>query len=138
MGKSKQTVAGGSFAPPLDAATVARYRDLAVDADDKATESYILQLCDMVDLFLETPASPLPGTPHPSGRGTITPLEDGEMRRIYNAVPWSHECDMMGRVFSGLDPVARRDVRNAAFHLLWYARELTIDRQPITTDRLEA
>jgi hypothetical protein len=137
MGNENQPVRfGGSFAPPIDAAAVSRYRALADHAGNPATTEYMRKLCDMVDLFHATPASKRPGKPHPSGRGVITPLEAAEVDRIFEAVPWPHELDMMGVVFEQLDPISQRDVRNAAFHLLWYGRELCLDREPITTDRL--
>lgn len=129
---------GGSFAPPIDEAKLARYRALADGVGDPMIGGYMHDLCNMVERFRETPASSLSGKPHPSGRGTIVPLESDEVRRIDDVVPWSRECDVMGEAFDRLNPVRDKETRNAAFHLLWYARELTQDREPITTDRLEA
>ncbi len=37
----------------------------------------------------------------------------------------------LGKVFDSL----AGDIRNAAYHLLWYARELTKDREPRTKDK---
>lgn len=39
-------------------------------------------------------------------------------------------------LFDSIDPVAQKDLRNAAFHCLWVARELDLGREPITTDKL--
>lgn len=129
---------GGSFAPPIDEAKLARYRALADGVGDAMIGGYMRDLCDMVALFRQTPDSTRPATPHPSGRGAIVPLEEDEIARIWNAVPWPRECDVMGEAFDRLDPQREKDTRDAAFHLLWFARELTQDREPITTDRLEA
>lgn len=126
---------GGSFAPPLGAEKIAAYRALAASADPAVAEA-VLALCDMVALFRETPASRNAGTPHPSGRGTIVPLEDAEIKRIWDTVPWEHEAEMYARLFDGIDPVAAKPLRDAAFHLLWFAVELGRGREPLTADRL--
>ncbi len=90
----------------------------------------------MLEVFWQTPESKQPGDPHPCGRGTIIPLEDAEIQRIWDVVPWAEELDLYGRLFDRIDPVATRDLRKAAFHLLWYGRELCADREPITSDKL--
>jgi len=126
---------GGSFAPPLDADTLADYKSLAATAPEQVGE-YMRDLIQMLKVFRETPDSEQPGKPHPSGRGTIVPLEDAEIKRIWDVVPWKEELDVMGGVFDNIDPLTQRELRNAAFHLLWFGRELCADREPITTDKL--
>jgi hypothetical protein len=86
----------------------------------------------MVRVFNETPSSKLEGDTHQSGVGKIIPLEKEEIERIWDVVPWPKECDVIGECFDKLTG----ELRNAAFHLLWYARELAIDREPITNDKL--
>lgn len=122
---------GGSFAPPITPANLLAYRQFAAGTSDEIREA-MNELCDMVLIFNETPKSKLSSLPHPSGLGVVTPLEAAEITRIWDAVPWPSECDRMGVLFDSLTG----DVRNAAYHLLWYARELTMDREPITTDTL--
>jgi hypothetical protein len=39
---------------------------------------------------------------------------------------------LMGRAFDSLEG----SERDAAYHLLWFARELTRDREPCTSDKL--
>lgn len=155
---------GGSFAPPLDATKLAAYRALAESAPS-TIKAAMLPLCDMVEAFQETPASTKVGAPHPSGVGLMIPLEDAEVKRIWDLVPWDgqtledgtiapKECDMLADLFESLptgtsgeaikdgvrravvsDPKAKA-LRDAAFHLLWYAKELTRDREPMTSDKL--
>jgi hypothetical protein len=124
---------GGSFAPPLDKTKLAEYEKLGATIEDRQTADYFKSLVAMLRHFWKTPESKLPGSPHPSGVGTIVPLEQAEIERIWNAVPWSQECDVIGVVF---DKLETGPIRNAAYHLLWYARELTADREPITKDKL--
>ena len=125
--------AGGSFAPPIDDAKLSAYKQL-IDALDPKTPAggYARELVTMFETFQQTPPSTLPGKKHPSGTGEIVPLEESEVARMWELVPWKEECDTMGKAFDALTG----DVRNACFHLLWYARELTLDREPITTDKL--
>ena len=134
---------GGSFAPPLTATKVKEYRKLAESARP-GVKAEVLKLCDLYDLFHQTPASTAKGSPHPSGRGTITPLAAAEVKRIWDAVPWNdavpgdhaNEVEALARLFDGIDPAAHKPLRDAAFHLLWYAAELANDREPLTADRL--
>ena len=127
---AKQQV-GGSFAPPITAELLAKYQTLA-GATTPQVKDAMLRLCTMVEVFHRTPESKLEGTPHDSGKGVVVPLEEVEIKRIWDYVPWDYECDAIGVVFD----VLTGDVRNAAYHLLWYARELAMDREPITTDKL--
>lgn len=124
---------GGSFAPPLDADKLAAYRQAAETAD-APTKDAMLALVNMVECFQQTAPSRQPGTPHPSGRGVIVPLEADEVARIWDLVPWDHELDAMAGLFDRLD--GNSPLRTPAFHLLWYARELAKDREPITCDRI--
>jgi hypothetical protein len=126
---------GGSFAPPIDAARLAAYRDLSARADD-ITRQAMGALIRMAEKFQETPPSTDPGTPHPSGRGRARPLSAAEVERIWDVVPWNEELEMYAGIFGRIDPVADRPLRDAAHHLLWYARELFLDREPMTTDTL--
>lgn len=122
---------GGSFAPKIDEAKLEQYRQLAGSVEDQRCSDYMFQLVEMLEVFFETPDSILPGTKHPI-LGTVIPLEDAEVKRIWDKVPWSDECDLIGKVFDNLPP---GEQRNAAYHLLWYARELTLDREPMTQER---
>lgn len=132
---AKQQRYGGSFAPPLDAAKIAAYRSLGTAAGGQVGEA-VGKLCDMVAIFQQTPVSTAKGVPHPSGRGIITPLEDEEIKRIWDAVPWDTEIAMLRDLFETIDPKASKPLRDAAFHLLWFAVELEKDREPMTADKL--
>lgn len=129
-----RTQIGGSFAPPITADLLSEYRAAAAAAGDQKIKDAMLQLCDMVELFQQTPASRNGGTPHPSGLGLMVPLEDAEVQRIWDAVPWDYECDAIQSLFDTLSPES--PLRTPAFHLLWMAKELTQDREPMTTDKL--
>jgi hypothetical protein len=123
---------GGSFAPRLTPEKVAEYRDTAQAVADAQARGYMLDLCNMMDLWHQTPDF---GGGAPNALSMpVTPLPEEEVQRIWDVVPWKDECDLMGQCFDKLEG----DQRNAAFHLLWYAVELTNDRQPCTKDLLPA
>lgn len=127
-----QARVGGSFAPPIDDEKLAQYEATAKACSDRKCSSYMLDLVKMLKTFRQTPASQQASRPHPSGVGTITQLEDAEVERIWDVVPWPEECDVMGKAFDSL----QGDERQAAYHLLWFGRELAADREPLTNDRL--
>lgn len=128
----KKILIGGSFAPTIDEQKLAEYRTIASAVEDRQAAQYMTDLCDMVELFKQTPDSTESGVPHPV-IGVIVPLAQEEIDRIWDAVPWPQECDVIGEVFETLTDPAQR---NAAFHLLWYARELSVDREPLTKERI--
>lgn len=123
---------GGSFAPRITPDKVAEYRNIANGVSDAQARGYMLDLCDMMDSWHQTPDF---GGGAPNAlRMPVTQLPEEEVQRIWDVVPWKEECDLMGKCFDRLEG----DQRNAAFHLLWYAVELTNDRQPCTKDLLPA
>jgi hypothetical protein len=127
---------GGSFAPPLTDKQLDNYEDLANECDDPQVQDYMLNLVKMVRKFRETEPSKKKGTKHPSGVGTITQLEDAEIERIWDVVPWMEETKVMSEVFDRISPDDDKELRNAAHHLLWFAVELSQDREPLTNDKL--
>lgn len=128
---TKRVLIGGSFAPPIDSQKLDQYEALAQDADRRVKE-YMLDLVKMLRVFWETGESE--ESPQKATLGhMITPLEDQEIERIWDVVPWPEECDVIGTVF---DQLPNGELRNAAYHLLWYARELAADREPTTSDKV--
>jgi hypothetical protein len=126
---------GGSFAPPLPPERLEEYKALAESADPQTADG-MRGLVKMLETFSETPRSAREGQAHPVGRGVIVPLEEAEVKRIWDVAPWREELDMLAGVFDRLDPVAQKALRDAAFHLLWFGYELTMDREPLTADLL--
>lgn len=140
----KFTSGPACFAPALTREHLARYAELAAGAEERAADA-MRQLIRMVELFLETPASTLPGetlrVSAKHGERVISqvqavPLEAAEIKRMWDAVPWSEELDAFDTIFDRIDPLRDAELRNAAYHLLWYGRELTIDREPMVLERI--
>ena len=137
---------GGCFAKPITPECLQRYKLVAATASPPIVKEWLEKLIVMYEVFQETPESANPGVPHQSGTGTIVPLEEAEIQRIWDHVPYKEELDMIQALFDKL-PSGRNEhgavidkraeeLREVAFHLLWYAVELCLDRQPCTTDRL--
>lgn len=151
---------GGSFAPQIDSAKASAYFAAISAHAPRDLKDTLLALVDMVNLFNQTPPSTNPPRPHPMGKVTIVgkvgpdgkklkpdvminprivDLEEAEIKRIWDAVPWGYEIDALQhqlniRFDSGELP---NELRTPAYHLLWYARELTLDREPLTMERVK-
>lgn len=138
------------FAPPLDDEKIARYKSLASEADAQVQDS-MNALIVMVEKFRETPDSKLDGVPleteytrspfmgadgKPKPPPKIVPLEQAEVNRLWDFVPWPHELEAMGNLFETIPNASHKETRDAAFHLLWFGRELVLDREPMTNDKL--
>lgn len=123
-----------SFAPALAGTDLVSLHKAADEAGGMSKE-YMHKLADMVELFMGTPESTIPAVQHRNTLFSFIPLEEDEKIRIWEAVPWPHELDMMSAVFHKELPSKEKDaLRKAAYHLIWYGRELNKDREPVTVD----
>jgi hypothetical protein len=153
------------FAPPLTEDVLAGYRALADDppADlphrgEVADALRTLLAC--VERWWGLPASKRTDGPvwYVSHRGrpgaqvkTVqvreTPLEDAHVAELWDVTPWMRELDGFGGytndrkeyvpgLFDLIPNETHKEVRDAAYHLLWYCKELTLDREPLTRDVL--
>jgi hypothetical protein len=130
---------GGSFAPPIHD-RIDKYETLAHQAPAQIGEAMLI-LVNTVEQHLNHPRSSLRGSPHPVGSVNgavpmIVPLQPEVVQALDEHIPWREELDMFSQLFDRLDPVKQKDLRDAAFHLLWYANELYLDREPLTADML--
>lgn len=127
---------GGSFAPPLTDEKLAAYKALI----DAQPASHLKDALNTVlacsEAWWVAPESTGKGIPHPSGSGFIVDLDAEIAKSLFDVIPWKQELDMFQTLFDGIDNSSERALRDAAFHLLWHARELENDREPITHDKL--
>ena len=129
---------GGSWAPPLAPTKLQTYEVLAATAPAR-TRDYMGQLIKMLRVFWETPQSKRAAVANGHRTHAVVPLEEEEVKRIWDYVPWSPEIDMMSAAIDEeVPPSGDVALRNAAYHLIWYARELVCDREPVTNDILPA
>jgi hypothetical protein len=127
---------GGSFAPPLTDEKLAAYKQFADAAADPQIRDAMLVLHNCAAQWWEQPESTGDGRPHPSGRGVIVDLDQPIAAALFDHIPWKDELDVFAARFDGIDAVASKELRDAAFHLLWFARELDLDREPLTANKL--
>jgi hypothetical protein len=126
---------GGSFAPAMGREELASYRKLAETAEPHVKKA-MLALTECCAVHHKAPKSAKRGSPHPSGRGTVVPLEDLHKESLKEHLPEADELDMYSARFDAIDSQSQKELRNAAFHLLWYVKELSLGREPMTTDLL--
>lgn len=142
---------GGSFAPPLSDELLAAYKALIDALDPSPVKDAMTTLYNCCAKWWDLPESNGTARPHPSGRGQIVNLDHTVRSELDPHVPWNHELDAMHgvdesgkpRLLEALDPESQRELRNAAFHLLWHVKELALGedqgewgREPITTNLL--
>jgi len=112
----------GSTAPPLTDELLDKYETLAAIADTSIKHA-IHKCLACVFKWWNLPES---------NKQTLDP-EIATILEEY--IPWAHEIDAIQQLFNNI-PSNQMDLRDAAFHLLWYVRELDFGREPITTDKL--
>lgn len=133
------------FAPPLTDELLASYRQLADSLPDSRGDvrDALRECLAAVDLWWSLPVSeghrrdPRMALTHKGVEKeiTVTSLTPDLVKRLWDAVPWPYELDAIQSLFDAI-PEAEKALRDAAFHLLWHARELCLDREPLTLDKL--
>jgi hypothetical protein len=140
---SKSTI-GGSFAPPLSDETIAAYkaRIAALPSSPVKDACGLLLTCCEKWWALPEPVGTHTAA-HPSGAGIVVKMQPEHVAALDQHIPWGHELDALGGekegkpgLFDAIDPVKDAELRNMAFHLLWVVRELNLDREPLTTDKV--
>ena len=128
---------GGSFAPPLTDAKINQYRGIINSHEPGPLKDAMQTLLACCEKWWDLPeAAGTAAWAHPSGKGQVVTLQDDHAAELFGLIPWEHELNAMQSLFDSIDPVAKRDLRNCAFHLLWYVKELEMDREPLTNDKL--
>lgn len=134
----RQVHFGGSFAPPLSDEKIARYRELAERAPEGSfLREALLALLKLILAWWDLPDSQTSPSVHPSG-APVMGMDPEYSKALYDLVPWDHEMKAYDEEFDKIPPVGEsKELRDAAYHLLWHARELDLDREPITGQRDE-
>ncbi len=63
-------------------------------------------------------------------------LDTETMEALYDHIPWMEEILGYEALFEQVSDATDKELRDCAFHLVWHAKELTLDREPITLDRI--
>lgn len=133
------------FAPPLTDEKLASYRALADSCPDAEVRDALGTLLACVAAWWELPESARTDVQRWAIRHRgkdvtfpVVPLEAEHVAALWDVTPWMRELNTLSNskdtgLFDRLD---RGELRDAAFHLLWFAKELTLDREPVTADKL--
>lgn len=125
----------GSFAPPLTDELLDRYEELAASAEPQVRDA-MNELLACCRKWWDLPESGADGTAHPSGRGVVVPLDKPIAEALDSVIPYADELDVMRKRFEAIDPNTQKELRDAANHLMWHVDELSLGREPISTDKL--
>lgn len=69
----------------------------------------------------------------------VTPLEKEHVVALDPHTPWMRELNTLSTPHGdGLFDSLTGELRDCAFHLLWHCKEITLDREPLTQDKLGA
>jgi hypothetical protein len=134
------------FAPPLTDETLERYAELA-EAEGGETGAIMAELLACVRAWWELPESTRTdgdrwtfqqGTGGPAVTVAEVPLEEGQVKELWDVTPWMRELNTLSteKGAGPLDSLPLGELRDAAFHLLWHCKEITLDREPLTQDKL--
>lgn len=123
---------GGSFAPPLTDELLSKYTQLAAGAPPEVKDA-MQMLLSCVYKWWNLPESKGEGADHPSGKGKVVPLDSEISNVLQEHIPWLYQMEPLDRLFGA---ITDKPLRDAAHHLLWHVKELEMDREPITTDKL--
>lgn len=129
------------FAPPLTDEKIAEYQAIIDGCQDARIKDAMNQCMACVKVWWELPVSErkdikLWSIKH---RGQEIeyierPLEQEHVKALDAVTPWDTECTLMGQLFDRIK--GDDNLRNAAFHLLWFTKEITRDREPMTLEVL--
>jgi hypothetical protein len=133
------------FAPTLTDEKLARYEELIAAEPAGETKGVLSDLLACVKTWWNLPVSQ--GTSKRTwrtlykGKDTLydeVPLEQKYVEALDSVTPWMRELNTLSTVNGDgpLDKLPNGELRDAAFHLLWHAKELTLDREPLTQDCL--
>ena len=137
------------MAPPLTDAKLAAYDKLIKDCDDARVADAMAMLMKCVKAWWVLPESKResrglvlmhrddPAKERKPITVPVTPLEETHVASLDAVTPWMAELDHLSKGDVGLfDKLPLGELRNAAFHLLWHVKEITLDREPMTMDKL--
>lgn len=135
---------GGCFAPPLTDELLDSYTSVITGMEDSPAKDALLRLLACCKLWWDLPESASTvNRQHASGLGMIVELDESNKKALWDAIPWTHELDAMGGFTDedgtyrpGLFDALQGEMLKMASHLIWHVKELNLDREPLTKDKL--
>jgi len=123
-------------APPLTDELLEQYKVTIDSLPNDELKDALQTLLACSAAWWELPESlrkPIAKVQTPTQEQPIVPLEEHHVEQLDRTTPWMKDIMAMEVLFDQLTG----DLRNMAFHLSWHAKELTLDREPLTSDKLK-
>lgn len=130
-----KTKLAGSFSPPLTDAALGNYRAQISALPVSPLRDALGALLDCCDKWWALPESTGEGKLHAVGVGLVVDLDEKVAAVLEPHIPWDEEIAMIQGLCDAI-PVDQTPLRDCAFHLLWHVKELALDREPMTSDKL--
>jgi hypothetical protein len=132
------------YAPPINDTKLADYTALIAAMPASPVKDSLQKLLACVKAWFA-----LPDSTRTDG-ATIDHIHNGQpitvkevpftqelIDQLWDVTPWMHElAGLSTTTDDGLFDLLSGPVRDCAFHLLWHVKEITLDREPITLDKL--
>lgn len=129
------------FGPPLTDTLLSTYTSLINSQPAGELRDALLSCYNCVMAWWNAPESTEKPT-HWAFRDKLVPeipLSKELLKQLDSTTPWLRELDTLSNsAGTGLFDNLEGDLRNCAFHLLWYAKEISLDREPMSMDKLPA
>ncbi len=133
-----------AIAPPLTDALLSKYGSMILALPDSAIRDAMAACMTCCKAWWQLPES---DRQNESQRWSVThkgedkvitlvPLRKDHEKLLDEHIPWPHEIAGIQALFDGISNETERDLRDAAFHLLWHVIELNHGREPFTQDKL--
>lgn len=148
------------FAPELTDEKLGEYQDrvASIPNDERELKDVLSALLNCVLTWWALPVSEKPAKEKFTflHRGEtkeigVVPLEDAHVEALWDVTPYFRETESIEKFLDGLPlgtveenyccrivDQAAFDLRTMAFHLLWHVKEIALDREPLTQDKLTA
>lgn len=127
------------FGPPLSDEKLARYRELIATVESRELRDCLDMLLPPVERWWnDLDYSKETGRTIVYNQGTprelsvdLVPLPQAQVDVLDDVLPWMWQLDAMEPVLSR---IPAGELRDCAYHLLWFCKELTLDQEPVTQD----
>ena len=134
------------YAPPITAQKLSDYEALIAAMPVSPVKESLQKLLACVNAWFVLPDSPrtdgeLVNHIHNGQLVTVkeVPFTQELIEQLWDVTPWMHELAGLSTTNDdGLFDSLSGPIRDAAFHLLWHVKEITLDREPMTLDKLSA
>jgi hypothetical protein len=132
------------FAPVLTDEKLSKYRELVAQVEPGSELADGLEKClACVEAWYALPESTRTDGAKSAlihqGRlteVTAVPLENEHVKALWDTTPWTRECEPLKQLFEAISNETHKELRDCAFDLLWHTIEISLDREPLTQDKL--